>query len=618
MRFLGNKASIVTEIDKLLVECGLVNNTLKFFDAFCGTGSVADYFKDKYDIIVNDIMKWSTLYTQGRVYAQACTFEKLGFNPFDFLNSNNLIRHDFIYNNYAPTNSSRMYFTPENAERIDYFRWQIEEWKTLDLITTQEYCYLIACLIESVSDVSNTAGVYGAYLKKWDTRAQKRIIFNKVDSLEKNYKSMQAFNDKIENIIGEIDCDILYLDPPYTQNQYGTQYHLLETLILNDNPTISKITGSRSTAPLRSDWSKEFKVNILFDEILAKTKAKYIILSYNNDGFMSKEFIEASMKRYGNPDTFICKKISYKKYQNWKSNNDKTHYEYLFFIEKKEQKDINFESPLNYIGSKAKIVSKIKSYLPPNIDGFYDVFGGGFNVGINVEANFIVYNDINYFVSNLINIFKKYDTYDNLLYVKRMIKKFGLKKADNEAYLKARAFYNSLPIEKRDPRLLLSIIMYGFQQQIRFNGSHEFNNPVGVRWFNDKVLEKFVSFSRVIKKKNIEFKSEDYRKVEKNINKTDFVYLDPPYKLTTGSYNDGKRGFNGWNEKLETELFSFLDELNAKGIRFMLSYVITHRGKINLNLLEWINKNNYKKIELGDIIGISGSKRQEVLIVNYE
>lgn len=618
MRFLGNKSSIVPEIQKLLVGCGLESESLTFFDAFCGTGSVADYFKSKYNLIVNDIMKWSVLYTQGRICSQSCTFEKLGFNPFTFLNESTCIKHGFIYNNYAPTNSKRMYFTPENAERIDYFRWQIEEWKDLLLITEQEYAYLMACLIESVSDVSNTAGVYGAYLKKWDARAQKKIVFNKVDSLEKTPKSIIKYNDKIENIISGIDCDILYLDPPYTQNQYGTQYHLLETLVLNDNPTISKVTGSRSTAPLRSDWSKDLKVNILFDEILAKTKAKYVILSYNNDGVMSKEFIEASMKRYGKPDTFICKKISYKQYKNWKSNNNKTHYEYLFFIEKKEQKDILFESPLNYIGNKAKIVPSIKYYLPKEIDCFYDVFGGGFNVGINVEANFVIYNDINYFVSNLFSVLKKYDTYENLLYIKRMINKFGLKKADSDAYLKARTFYNSLPIAKRDPRLLLAIIMYGFQQQIRFNSLHEFNNPVGVRWFNDKVLEKFVSFSREIKDKLVEFKGEDYKVIGSSVKEKDFIYLDPPYKLTTSSYNDGKRGFNGWNEKLESELFLFLNELNAKGIRFMLSYVITHRGKTNDNLLNWINKNDYKKIELGDVIGISGSKRQEVLIINYE
>ena len=141
---------------------------------------------------------------------------------------------------------------------------------------------------------------------------------------------------KIEDIIEQVDCDILYLDPPYTQNQYGTQYHLLETLILDDHPTISKITGSRPTAPMRSDWSKEYKVNIAFDRILAKTKARYIILSYSNDGFMSKEYIEAAMKRYGKPETFLCRKIGYKKYQNWKSKNQTAHYEYLFFVEKKD------------------------------------------------------------------------------------------------------------------------------------------------------------------------------------------------------------------------------------------------------------------------------------------
>ena len=63
--------------------------------------------------------------------------------------------------------------------------------------------------------------------------------------------------------------NILYFDPPYTQNQYGTQYHLLETLILNDNPTISKVTGSRPTGPMRSDWSKMYHVHILFDKVVA-------------------------------------------------------------------------------------------------------------------------------------------------------------------------------------------------------------------------------------------------------------------------------------------------------------------------------------------------------------
>ena len=88
---------------------------------------------------------------------------------------------------------------------------------------------------------------------------------------------------------------------------------MLETLILDDQPEVSPVTGSRKTAPMRSDWSKEYKANILFDRVLALTKAQHVILSYNNDGLMSKDYIEAVMKRYGKPETYICKQIAYKK-----------------------------------------------------------------------------------------------------------------------------------------------------------------------------------------------------------------------------------------------------------------------------------------------------------------
>lgn len=617
MRYLGNKESILKEISDLLEAKGLLKEGFTFFDAFCGSGSVADYFKSYYDIIINDNLTWSVKYAKGRVCAPMCTFDTLGFDPFEYLNSNENMLQGFMYKNYAPTDSTRMYFTPENAGRIDYFRKQIEEWKNDNLLLEEEYCYLLACLIESVSDVSNTAGVYGAFLKKWDSRATKKIMFNKVDFQPEKYKSIRTYNAKIEDIIEEVECDILYLDPPYTQNQYGTQYHLLETLVLDDNPSISKVTGSRSTAPMRSDWSKEYKANILFDRVLAKTKAKYIILSYNNDGFMSKKYIEAAMKRYGKPETFVCKKIEYKKYKNWKSQNQDKHFEYLFFIEKKENVDVIFECPLNYIGSKAKVIPDILKFQPQNYDTFIDAFGGGFNVGINVHTDKVIYNDLNYLVANLIQSFKVYDTYDYILYIKRTIKKFGLEKSNKPAYLEARSYYNSLPTEKRDPRLLFTIILYGFQQQIRFNSQHNFNNSVGMRWFNDKILEKMISFSRQIKEGNYDFYCQSYKELRNQMTETSFVYFDPPYNLTTGAYNDGKRGFDGWNKELESELFTFADELNQSGISFMLSYVAEHKGEINQELLDWINEKGYRLIQLDDIIGISGSRRKEVLVVNY-
>ena len=619
MRFIGNKESIVEEIESFIDSKIAPDDRLVLFDAFCGTGSVSDRLKNRFNVVINDNLKWATVYTAGRLYAPVCRFEGLGFDPFDFLNQSCNETHGFIYKTYAPTESDRMYFTPENAARIDYFRNQIEEWYISKLLTESEYMFLLACLIESVSKVSNTAGVYGAFLKKWDGRALKPIEFIKPSYNKRTPEDIAIYNDKIENIISGVECDILYLDPPYTQNQYGTQYHLLETLILNDCPSVSKVTGSRPVMPMRSDWSKEYKVNILFDKIIAETKARYIVLSYNNDGFMSKEYIEAVMKRYGKPETYCCKKISYKKYQNWKSQNHKEHFEYLFFVEKKNTSDVVYESPLNYIGNKTRVIAGIRETLPADIDNFIDAFGGGFNVGININSESIIYNEYNHFVKELIESFWHYDTFSYIVYMKKTIQRFELKHGDKDSYLKVRDYYNSCPENKRDPRLLLIVILYSFQQQIRFNGNHEFNNPVGMRWFNDKIMEKLISFSRRIKELDVRFFCSDYTDMFQHVNDGHtFIYLDPPYMLTNGSYNDGKRGFKGWDASQEVALFDFLDRLNGEGSRFMLSYVLEHKGKINQNLLNWTKENNYHIIELGDILGISGSRRKEILVINYE
>lgn len=619
MRYIGNKESMVEEIDSFIESRVESEEPLTLFDAFCGTGAVSDRLKNKFNLIINDNLKWATVYTAGRLYAPSCHFERLGFDPFAFLNQSDEKVQGFIYKNYAPTESSRMYFTPENAARIDYFRKQIEEWYKNKLLSEAEYMLLLASLVESVSRVSNTAGVYGAFLKKWDGRALKPIEFikpayNACDSL-----NIKIYNDKTENIISDVKCDILYLDPPYTQNQYGTQYHLLETLILNDHPSVSKVTGSRPVMPMRSDWSKEYKAHILLDKIIANTTARYVVMSYNNDGLMSKEYIEAVMKRYGKPETYCCKKISYKKYQNWKSQNHKEHFEYLFFVEKKDPADVVYESPLNYIGSKARVIPAIRENLPSDIDDFIDAFGGGFNVGINIRSESVVYNEYNHFVKELIESFWQYDTFSYIVYMKKMIRRFELEPGRKDAYLNVRDYYNSLPEDKRDPRLLLVVILYSFQQQIRFNSNHGFNNPVGMRWFNDNLLEKLISFSRRIKKLNVCFSCADYTDTFRYVDDGHtFVYLDPPYMLTNGSYNDGKRGFKGWDVSQEAALFEFLDKLNHEGSRFMLSYVLEHKGKVNQNLVNWTQDNHYHIIELGDILGISGSRRKEILVTNYE
>ena len=131
------------------------------------------------------------------------------------------------------------------------------------------------------------------------------------------------------------------------------------------------------------------------------------------------------------------------------------------------------------------------------------------------------------------------------------------------------------------------------------------------------MLEKLTSYSNRTKSINIVFKSMDYKSFENEISKDDFVYCDPPYLISCGAYNDGKRGFNGWDENQEQELLDFLDRLNKKEIKFMLSNMKNRNEKINSKLTEWIKNNNYKLIVNNQITKRNRQDRQEIIIINY-
>jgi len=613
MRFIGNKEKILNEIDEIFKKNNLEKKAKTLCDAFSGTATVGDFFKDRFQVLANDNMYFSYVMSQGKLNIPDGQYSGLEFDPFEYFNNTTEILKGFVYKNYSLGGSKRMYFSKENAGKIDLIRYTVEEWKEQQKITDEEYYYLVASLLESLSKVANVAGVYGAYLKKWDPRALKPMKFipvsvKNIDSKGHNYVQ----NMNIEEFINIAKGDILYLDPPYTKNQYSVQYHLLETIAKYDNPIITGITGARDTKKQTSVFSKKGEVNIEFEKIISKANFKYIIMSYSSSGLMSKDYIENVLKRYGKEETFQFKKISYKKYLNSKADKDGEHYEYLFYIEKKEDKDINYYSPLNYMGGKSEMMKFIKEYSPKNINRVIDLFAGGFNVGINYDVDEIIYNDCNYKVKELIQMLKSIDTYEMYNYLVSMIKKYKLEKGAKGPYIKLRELYNRPEPPIRDPKLLYLLILYGFQQQIRFNSSLEYNNPIGQSGFNDKIFEKLVSFSRKLKDENITFMSEDFEKLEKFANSKTFFYCDPPYLITLGSYNDGKRGFNGWNEKDEIRLLDFLNRIDRKGGKFMLSNVLQHKEKTNEILKSWIIENKYSVIEYE-----KNFKRNEIIVINY-
>lgn len=626
MRYIGNKTKLLDKLERLLVKKGLTKKGMIFCDLFAGTCTVGDYFKDRYEIIANDTLYTSYVISNAKLKYKNTFFQNIGFDPFDYFNNIDSSNYTtgFCYNNFAPTVSGRQYFSDENAKLIDLIRNTIDEWFDTKKIDENEKYYLIGSLLESVSKVSNVAGVYSAYLKIWDPRAIKKMEFIPIETSLSNSKYLnEVYIEDVNDLIPKIKGDILYLDPPYTPTQYISQYHVLETIAKNDNPETHGVGAHRDNGNQISTWCKKGLVHEEFEKLIANAQFKHIIFSYSDAGIMSKEYIEKVLKRYAKDGTYEFKEISFVKYKSTravareiKENTvNKAHYEWLFYIEKKD--DPKYISPLNYIGGKFEVLDLIKNNLPKKIDTFYDLFGGGGTVSLNINSKKVVYNDINWVVRDLLEKITHDDFLQTYNYIEKTVKKYNLEKKNKESFNNFRNKYNSVEKGSRNPLDLYLLICYGFEHQIRFNNKMEFNNPCGNSGYNQEMLEKLVSYSNRSKRMNIVFKSMDYKKLLPDIEKNDFVYCDPPYLISCGAYNDGKRGFNGWDEKQEQELLDFLDLLNSKGIKFMLSNMRDRNQKSNTPLSRWIKSNNYRVIVNSSITKRNRQDRQEIIVVNY-
>lgn len=259
------------------------------------------------------------------------------------------------------------------------------------------------------------------------------------------------------------------------------------------------------------------------------------------------------------------------------------------------------KSPLNYTGGKFKLLDQIIPLFPKEIDTFIDLFTGGCNVAINVESNKIIANDINKHIIELYNYFKV-NSFNNILndinkiisyYELSESSKYGYKYYNSNAnkgvsiynkekHIKLRSDYNLNP----NPLMFFILIVFSFNNQINFNKKGEFNSPVNKRDFNSVVQFNLEAFINKIQTLDIKFYSKNYNEI--NINKNDFVYIDPPYLISDTSYNKA----NKWDINKEKELLNFLNCLNSNETKFALSNVFENKGFHNEILIEWSKNYN--------------------------
>ena len=637
MRYIGSKVQLLEAIESVLLDNNVKAKT--FLDIFSGTGSVARYFKKKYQIYSNDILYFSYVLQYATIQNDSVpNFDKineyLGKNVFDYLSSiesytKGKYNDDrlFIRNNFTDF-CGRNYLTSENGLRIDLWRLEIEEWLKLSLITQDEYFYLIACIVEAIPFYSNISGTYGAFLKTWDPRALKRIELVKID-VETNKKDNKSYNLDGELLIKRVNGDILYIDPPYNERQYLPNYHLLETIAKYDYPVIKGVTGIRDYDIEKSKFCSKKTVYEAFENLVKNANFKYILLSYNTDGIMGEDEIISIMSKYDVNGNCKVYRFPHKRFKSRTLVNTSDLHELIFFIEKKTNKVLLesnsslIKSPLNYIGGKTKILPQLLNYFPDKVSTFVDLFCGGLNVGININAQTIIANDINNYIMEMFEYFKKTNVNELLQSIDRIIFEYSLSKNNQVGYLKLREDYNA----KKNPLYLFVLTCFSFNHQIRYNNDFEFNCPFGKdrSTYNESIKKNLIRFvTKLQQTESVIFSSVNFTKVDlSTLDKDSLVYCDPPYLITTGSYNDGTRGFGNWTYRNDVQLLDLLDMLNNKNIKFALSNVYEHMGVKNDLLIEWAKKynvyeisNNYNNSNYQS--NAKQHKTVEVLVTNFK
>ncbi len=303
LRYIGSKARVAAEIiDKLGAP-----ETPKgvFVDAFCGTGSVAVAAAEAgWGVRVNDSLRSAAITTTARLISRdQAQFASLGGYEAAVTVLNGLGGTvGFITREYSPLSVEiagveRKYFTVANARKIDAARAQIAAWHAAGELTELEQALLLADLMVAVNHVANTAGTYGCFLRDWTATATRPLQITPRPLAEQTLRLEVSVGDVLD--IEYQPEDVAYFDPPYTKRQYAAYYHILETIAAGDEPDVGGITGLRPWKHLASDFCYRSRALTALDRLVEECGAGRVLLSYSNQGHVSRQDLEAVLDKHG-------------------------------------------------------------------------------------------------------------------------------------------------------------------------------------------------------------------------------------------------------------------------------------------------------------------------------
>ncbi len=322
--YIGNKRRLLAMLRAAIESTGKRNGV--FCDLFAGSGVVSRLAKRMgFEVVSNDWEPYS--FTINQAYIQTNrppAFERLGGmdEAFATLNSLEPIK-GYIARHFCPEDDEnpdvereRMFYTQTNGQRIDAIREQIEEWSLSGKINEQEEAVLLSPLIYQGAYCSNTSGVFKGFHRGWGGststalyRIRSQLSLTSPIFYDNGCKNQAVCGDALELAAG-IRCDTAYIDPPYNQHQYGSNYHLLNSIALWDKPKVSRYIGIGpepcGKSAIRTDWRTKRRspfcykstAESAFSELMARIRASYVLISYSTDGIIpASALLNAAAKR---------------------------------------------------------------------------------------------------------------------------------------------------------------------------------------------------------------------------------------------------------------------------------------------------------------------------------
>ena len=322
--YIGSKTNLLPFIGKSIETYtgSRLREISSFFDAFSGTGAVSSYLIENGCPIVktNDNMYCSYILCSGNRNIDVSKYIK---------EMNNLKPvAGFVHDTYA---NSRMYFTKENAMIIDAMRTYLENNKYK--FGKDVFNVLLRLLLYASSKVANISSTYGAYLKKYKTSSLKKLVIENQNNKRVMIDTVVNYNLPILDLAksGAIKGEVCYLDPPYNNRKYSSNYFVMECIAkYNKDPVSDGVTGVPLSEPIGSGdfCSKKSALNsfkILFENI----NTKYIFMSYSSDSLLSKPEIVNLLTSSGWKNLVIYSE-DYKKFKSNKKVTDTNVCEYIF------------------------------------------------------------------------------------------------------------------------------------------------------------------------------------------------------------------------------------------------------------------------------------------------